>query len=275
MPANLAPNDRLVLERLLFTRLGFEVIDGYMAMVRDSATDGDYAAAVTAGRRGLAARDALTAINPTFTATRLEGGDAWWAGEVQQYADLAHLTDGSKGRLVQRLPLEWPVRRDPDRSGQARAFAVEPVDLTTWAGQDGSWPVAARKDYPDAWEMLRTDLYAGAQGVRRRDGTGFTGDLWYRTDLQLTADDAKARLHLMLPGVFGACRLFVDGVEVARRLQDPLWWRNDYTFQWDIDLSGQLKPGFNGLALACDSQGHFAGLFRRPFLYAATVESAN
>ena len=52
-------NER-ILDRVRFTRLGFEVLDAYMAMVHAAATEVDYKAAVAAGERGLAAREKLT-----------------------------------------------------------------------------------------------------------------------------------------------------------------------------------------------------------------------
>jgi len=26
-----------------------------------------------------------------------------------------------------------------------------------------------------------------------------------------------------------------------------MWWLNDYKFEWDVDLSGKLRPGENTL----------------------------
>src|SRR5947209_2834689 len=85
-------NEKLYVERVRFTRLGFEVLDAYTAMVHAAAAECDYRSAVAAGERGLAARQKLAEMNPTFT-TRVVGvaaetdksGAAWWPGEVQQY----------------------------------------------------------------------------------------------------------------------------------------------------------------------------------------------
>ncbi len=40
-------------------------------------------------------------------------------------------------------------------------------------------------------------------------------------------------------------------------------------FEWDVDLTGKLKPGQNTIALRCNCEHHFGGMFRRPFLYRA------
>lgn len=266
--------DRLLLDRMRFTRLGFELIDSYTAMERSASAETDFAAAITAGERGLAARAALTAMNTTFTTTRMESGYAWWPGEVKQYLELRSLTDGQRGRLVSRLPIEWAFRRDEKGTGEKRGFVTQEVDLGLWNARGSATTGWLRKDYPDAWELVRTDLYAQAQGILHVDGQSFRGYLWYRTDVDVTEEQAKQPLRLMFPGLFGACRLFVGGEEMARREQSALWWHNDYRFQWDVDLSGELKAGTNRVALACRTDGHLGGLFRRAFLYTPVASAA-
>ena len=87
-----------------------------------------------------------------------ENGSAWWPGEVQQYAKLAGFVAGTNGTLIQKLPLEWAFRRDKDRVGVAKQYATQPIDLTTWNAGKNGLTLRNRKDYPDAWELLRTDL---------------------------------------------------------------------------------------------------------------------
>ncbi|MBA3684867.1 MAG: DUF4838 domain-containing protein, partial [Planctomycetes bacterium] len=94
-------NDKLYLDRLTFTQLGFEVLESYITMVEAAAAKNDYKAAVAAGEKGLAARDKLTDLNGTFTTYRQigENGSPWWPGEVQHMRDLLSITDGTKGTL--------------------------------------------------------------------------------------------------------------------------------------------------------------------------------
>lgn len=267
--ATLRRNDRFYLERLQFVRLGYEVLRNYMAMVRSAASDGDYAAAVEAGERGLKARDDLTAMNKAFTTTRLEESYAFWPGEVAQYRELLSLFDGKKGELIIKLPLEWAFHRDPHGEGEKRGFASAPVDLSYWRAHGGDYNIETRKDYPDEWEMVRTDLYVQAQGVRFLDQHNYVGDIWYRTKLDLSAAQAGTATRLMFPGLFHACDLFIAGRKVAERAQRPLWWHNDYRFQWDVPLEGALRADENDIALRCHIPGHMGGMFRRPFLYSA------
>ena len=244
--ADRPPSD-LYVRRVRFVRAGFEVLQNYMDMVARAVTHLDYRAAVQAGERGLAWRDSLTRMHPTFTTTRLEQGDPWWPGEVQQYRDLLALTHGPDGRLAQKLPLEWSFRTDPHDAGLHQGWGRPELDLS-------------------AWRPLRTDLYMEAQGVTAPHGGEYNGFAWYRTDIQIGAEPGDA-LHLRFPGLFGKGWLYVDGYLVAHRDWRPMWWHNDYRFEWDIDLSTLLPPGSHTLALRLHNQHHMGGIWRRPFLY--------
>ncbi|HPP08759.1 MAG TPA: DUF4838 domain-containing protein [bacterium] len=262
-------NETLYLERMKFTRLSFEVLKNYIAMVKAAATDVDYATAVSYGEKGLAARNQLTAMNGIFTTTRLESGYPWWTGEVQQYRELLAFTDGTKGTLIKKLPLEWPFMRDPENIGLKEKYYQCPVDLSYWQKNSANYTLKTRKDYPEkTWEIVRSDLYLQAQGVRRKDRQAELGYGWYRTELELTSDEIQGNIHIMFPGLFNECWLYVNGKEVAHRENyKPMWWFNDYRFQWDVDITGKLKAGNNTIALRIYNPHHFAGMFRRPFIY--------
>ncbi len=263
----LSRNEQLFIERMRFTRLSYQVLQSYMDMVRSSATEVDFKSAVAAGESGLKAREELSAMNGTFTTTKLENGYAWWPGEVRQYRELLPLINGEKGKLISKLPLEWAFHRDPQREGLKLGYHTKPVDLSHWNEHKNEYDVARLKDYPtDQWEMLRTDLYAQAQGIRHPDQQSFVGDLWYRTEVELTANQA-ADSSLHFPGLFNECRLYINGEEAAYRKQGKMWWLNDYRFEWDVNLKGKLKPGKNTIVLRCNCEHHFGGMFRRPFLY--------
>ncbi len=273
----LTRNEQLYLQRIKFTRFSYEITAGYISMVRAAATECDYAKAVACGESTLAVREQLTDMSGIFTTYRKykveDRGYSWWPGEVRQYRELLPLIDGTRGKLITRLPLEWAFRRDPDRKGLTGGYHIKPVDLSYWNAHKDKYAPAARHDYPaDKWEMLRTDLYAQAQGIRHGDRQSFTGDMWYRTDLELTAGQVRGTVHIRFPGLFNECWLYVNGEEVDHRKQGKLYWLNDYRFEWDVDLNGRLKAGRNTLALRCNCEHHFGGMFRRPFLYRAAAK---
>jgi hypothetical protein len=241
-----------------------------MAMVRAAARDADFAAAVAEGAKGLAAREKLTELDGTFTTYKQigESGYAWWPGEVQQYKELLPLVDGSKGKLITTTPLVWGFRRDEKDAGLKAGWAKERANLSAWQGKDA--PTAAeRLAKAGEWEPIRTDVYLQAQGVITKDHQSFTGYGWYQTDLELTADQAAGKVHLMFPGVFNECWLYINGQEVGHRPFKGVWWMNDYRFQWDVDLEGKLQPGRNSITLRINNPHHMGGIFRRPFVYRA------
>ena len=275
--SSLTRNEKLYLERIKFTRLSCDLANLYIGMVKAAATDLDYKKAAALGRKGLDVREQLTAMNGTFTTYKRknskvygmpERGPAWWPGEVEQYQNLLKYTNGEKGKLLAKLPLEWEFRRDPENIGIKEKFATQTVDLTYWNENRENYTLDSRKDYPsDQWEMLRTDLYMQAQGIRHEDRQSYVKPVWYRTEVEIPAGKLKEKLHILFPGLFSEATLYINGKEVAQRKQGKLWWQNDYRFEWDVDLSGKLKPGKNIIALQVDCVHHMGGMFRRPFIY--------
>jgi hypothetical protein len=183
------------------------------------------------------------------------------------YKELAALTDGTKGTLIEKLPLQWAFRRDKKNVGLEEEYHTRPVDLSYWNANARNLTPANRKDYPDQWEMLSTDLYMQAQGIRDPDRQSFTGHAWYRTDVELDAGQTNGAVHVCFPGLFNEAWLYVNGEQVGHREQNVLYWMNDYRFQWDVDLTGKLRPGKNALAVRVHNPHHLGGMFRRAFLY--------
>jgi len=208
-------------------------------------------------------------MNDTFTTYKKigENGPAWWPGEVQQYRELLQYMDGARGTLLAKTSLDWAFRRDPHDAGLAAGWAYKPIDLTYWNANAKNYTALNRKDYPTEWEMLRTDLYWQAQGIRHPDGQSFTGFAWYRTEVEMKTEHAQGKVSLRFPGLFNECWLYVNGNLVAHREQNPTWWMNDYKFEWDVDLSGKVRAGPNTITLRLHNPHHFGGIFRRPFFY--------
>jgi hypothetical protein len=264
-----------LVDRIRFTRLSFELIAAYVEMVTAAAGACDYQAAVEAGEKALRVRLDLARMDPTFTVHVLgpeaetpKGGAMWLPGEVEQYRELAALTDGGSGRLLARLPLHWDFRQG----------APVPAGWTykgpeSSAGGDASLasevPSAAR-----GWRRVRTDLYLQAQGVEGSDEVSALGHYWYQCTVNLRDEQVRGSTRLMFPGLFNEAWLYVNGDAVAHRPYKEPWWLTDYRFDWNIDLSGRLRKGSNVIALRGFNPHHFAGMFRRPFLYVPAGEAA-
>ena len=263
LSGNTGRNEQLYLQRMKFTRLSFTIIENYIAMVNSAATENEYAKAADFGAKALAARDELTKMNGTFTTyVRIgESGPAWFPGEVAHMKELAAFTDGAKGTLIAKTPLRWMFHRD----------APVPSNWT-YTGMEGGTPAESTlamqpTTEANGWTSLRTDVYLQGQGVLNPDGQSYSGHYWYQTSLDLKSVQTQGKTHLMFPGLFNEAWLYVNGQMAAHRTYSEPWWLNDYTFEWDVDLTGQLKPGINVIAIRGFNPQHFGGLFRRPFLY--------
>jgi hypothetical protein len=267
LAGNTGRNEQLYTQRMKFTRLSFDVLQNYMAMVNAAAAENDYAKAAAFGAKALAAREELTNMNGTFTTYKRigENGPAWFPGDVDFMKELAAYTDGTKGTLVAKTPLQWSFHRD----------APVPADWT-YTGMEGEKPngpstlATQEPTAANGWTPLRTDIYLQGQGILAPDGQSYTGHYWYQTALDLKADQTGGKVHLMFPGLFNEAWLYVNGEQVAHRNYSEPWWLSDYKFQWDVDLTGKLKPGKNVIAIRGFNPHHFGGIFRRPFLYRAT-----
>ena len=235
-------------ERVRFTLLGFRFLKAYTGMWRAAASECDFSRATELGKEATAIREEILKMSPQFDtpAARIKArGPAWLPGEIKQYERLARLS----GKTT--TPLVWKFRTDPHDHGVWRS----------WASQesDGDWSEA------------RTDLYLQGQGVLDGLPENPGGFAWYR--LETTVPQGVDRL--MFPGLFNEAWLYIDGRLWAHREQKPLWWTNDYTFEWDVDLSG-LSAGHHNFVLRTPVTEHFAGMFRRPFFYEGTrVEEKN
>lgn len=271
----LTRNEKLYIERMDFTRKSYEIIRLYSEMTETVATKANYPKAAEIGKQGRAAQLVLANANPLFT-TRVVGvaaqteknGAAWWPGEVAQYRELAKLVDGTKGTLIAKTPLEWMFHRDPRDTGLTSGWAYKSADLSYWNEHKKEYALRSRKNYPaDQWGKLRTDLYMQAQGVRFPDAQNYIGYYWYKTKVKLSKEQLEGNTHLIFPGLFNECWLYVNGYMVAHRDFPDLWWRSNYKFEWDVDLSEVLQPGENTITLRGKTVSHFGGIFRRPFFY--------
>lgn len=225
-------------ERVRFTLLGFDFLNSYTQMWQAAASDGDYSRAIEFGRRASEARDALLEMSAQFDtpAARIKvRGPAWLPGEIEQYEQLAAL---SRKRMT---PLFWKFRADPH--------------------DHGLWRNWARPGAQADWAEVRTDLYLQAQQEWTESPGGFA---WYAVEVEVP----RGVDRLMFPGLFNQAWLYLDGQLLAHREQKPLWWTNDYKFEWAVELSG-ISPGRHTFVLRIPVTEHFAGLFRRPFFYRA------
>ena len=269
--ANRTDRENQWVARMRFQRLCFDLLESYFQMTKAASVDGDYDAAVLHGARGLAVREELTRMSGIFTTYKTigESGTAWWPGEVEQFKRLASLTNGTQGTRVARLPHAWLFRTDPTDTGTSSDWATSPIELAPWDGTPLDWRDV--RDNQNDWQWVLSSVYLQAQGLITDDHQAWNGIGWYRVDVSLDPATVTKPLRLMFPGLFNQATLFVNGRKVAERTgYQTIWWNNDYAFEWDVDVTGALRPGRNTIALRIDNPHHMGGMFRRPFLYHPT-----
>ena len=233
--------------RLQVAKDGFAVLKGYRDMLTAGAENADYAAAVARGGEALAAREKLTERSGILTTYKKMGekGAAWFPGEVEGYAQLLALSDGSQGRLLAKTPLVWSFRHDPHDHGLWQNWG-ESTDFSQWS-------------------RLSTGELPRGQGLYDESYHSPEGFGWYACEVDLPKLSGGERL--MFPGIFNSSWLYINGNLVDFQERKGLWWHSDYTFRWDADVSSALKPGKNTIVLRTEMKQHPSGLFRRPFLY--------
>ncbi|MEO6908445.1 MAG: DUF4838 domain-containing protein, partial [Abditibacteriaceae bacterium] len=187
---DLTRDQKQYLERMKFTSLSFDVIQNYMGMVNSADGQDDFAKAAAFGEKALAAREQLTLMNGTFTTYKNigENGPAWFPGHVQQMKDLATLTDGTKGTLIAKTPLEWSFHR-----GAPVPAGWEYKGMEGGVPKDAA-PATQAPTAANGWQPLRTDLYLQAQGILNPDGSSYSGHYWYQTSLDLNANQTAGNV---------------------------------------------------------------------------------
>ena len=97
-----------------------------------------------------------------------------------------------------------PTIQVPPRVGlKLECHKTNLIDLPYWITHKNKYDTDKRKGYPaDQWEMLRPHLYAQARGIRHLNRQSFIGHLWYRGEVEFSAEETQGELHIRFPGLF-------------------------------------------------------------------------
>ncbi len=242
-------------KRIFMLRLVHDHMNAYLDM-QLALERGEYQKAVDFADLMLSIRDRAEAIEPgllpnspdwvrTFR-TSLE----WHKSLYQELADKA---GGKEGELVQMLPQEWFFKKDTEDVGVIKQW---------YSGKTGH-----------DWAPIDTTLPWEYQGYADEKGWAYWGKAWYRTDFDLSAEEAASPLWLTIGAVYNrGVWIWVNG-ELQQWEMDKHWrlGHHDVRKPIHIDVSKIVHPGKNELAVLVNTpmpeRNPRSGIHRRSFLW--------
>jgi hypothetical protein len=219
---------------------------GAVAARNEAERNLDYAAALKEGKRIEDLHAKLIAISPFFLGPKKHPD--FNSGWMDRYAEMERRTNGEKGTLLAKLPLDAKFRRDPYNEGVVAEWYLPAHDDKGWGTMNAY----------DSWEAQDKPLDA--------KGHDWDGYGWYRFEVDVPADAAKKPARLHFGGVMNEGWAWVNGQYAGHRPW-KLWWSGREPLEMDADVSGKLKPGRNVVVLRVWNSTEHGGLIRRGFLW--------
>jgi len=139
------------------------------------------------------------------------------------------------------LPIEWPFRADPEKTGEADGWASVAFDET-------------------GWEKIPTDRPWDKSGYETYDGYG-----WYRLRVQLP-EDMPGEPVLMVGSADEACDVWING---ELRLHRPYPYQgnvNSWNEAFEVPFGPTAHPGENVIAIRVEDNDGQGGLTKKCFL---------
>jgi hypothetical protein len=208
----------------------------------------DYPNAVKQARRAEDDDAKLAAIYSFFIGlkTHPDFNNGW----MERFQQLAQMTNGAKGALVAKLPLEARFNRDRFNEGVVAEWYQPAFDDRDWGTKDTfhTW------DAQDQPEDSKGHDY---------DGYG-----WYRVTIDVPAAAVNKPLNLHLGGVINEGWVWINGQYAGHRPW-KLWCEGRQGLEMDVDATGKVKSGQNVIAIRVWNNADVGGLIRRGFLWAS------
>ena len=147
------------------------------------------------------------------------------------------------------LPIDWPFRIDPDKTGEEKGWASAEFDES-------------------AWERIPTDRAWELSGYGEYDGYG-----WYRVRIHLP-EDMPGQPVLMVGSADEACEVWVNGRHVLHRPFPFEGNQSSWNEPFDVPLGDAAHPGENVIAIRVEDNVGQGGLTKRCFLKFVPKEDA-
>ncbi len=134
----------------------------------------------------------------------------------------------------------WFIRAAADVTGNGAEVSSVGFDTSGWfATSVPSTPMAAL-----VANGLYPDLYLGTN-LEKVDSEQFEGPWWYRTEFEISVEEAEQVARLQFAGINYAADIWLNGEQIAARNTVVGAFRVH-----QLDVSGQLVAGRNALAVA-------------------------
>ena len=256
-------SDPMIQRRVRFARLVVDHLRSHSEM-RQAEAQMDFKEAAKKAREMIEQETEIDAMNPTlldgygqvFDSRKLYGefgANASPHGKLKQYLAKQELIDGTKGKLVAELPVEWEFRTDPRNEGIVH----------TWYSpgtREGDWRTIKTTQ---CWEM---------QGLQDEECYGYNGLAWYRTTFQVPARFKGRRVVLFIGGLNNKAWIWLNGRIAGTQPYHEYWQRWRYPHQLDVTPHVEFGKE-NQIAIRVMNDQNFGGIFRRCFLYAPVEEA--
>jgi len=219
------------------------------AAMEDAERRLDFAAAAAAAGRMQEDKVKLQAISPWLITVEQRATPRPYFSDGRQLAlhKLAARTDGTTGTLVAPLPLEMKFARDRFNEGVIAEWYDPQFDDRAWGTKNTFFTWEAQDAPEDA------------------AGHDYDGYGWYRGTFDVPAGGAGGPLRLWLGGLINEGWVWINGEYVGHK-PFLVWWMHQHEF--DADVSKQVRPGRNTIAIRVWNNADVGGMYRRGFLYA-------
>jgi len=158
---------------------------------------------------------------------------------------LAARRDGTKGNMVADLPLQMKFSHDRFNEGVLAEWYAPTFDDKLW-GTENTFLTWDQQDTP--------------QDAAGHDYDGYG---WYRATLNVDPKFTGKPVKLYLGALINEGGVWVNG-QFAGHLTHQIWWQNTPR---ELDVTAQIKPGKNTIAIRVWNNAEIGGIRGRGFLW--------
>ncbi len=222
------------------------------AAMNDAESRLEYAAAAVACERMTVSKEQLHAIYPFFISVNRKSRNPFFAeGRKGYFENLDAKMNGPTGTVVTTLPLEMKFLRDRFNEGVIGEWYAPDYDDSGW-GTKNTFHTWDQQDEPE-----------DAAG-RDYDGYG-----WYRAVIDVPKSAAGKTVKFWSGGMINEGWVWVNGQYVGHK-PHAIWWMGPHGREFDV--TAQIRPGRNTIAIRVWNDAEIGGLLGRGFFWSPNAK---